>query len=399
MPAAFVDGEFERASGLVETRAGATVVHIRGPIYADEAIFFDSYPAIRARVEAAMARPEPVVVLAINSPGGEVSGCFELARTLREMADASGKKLVAWAGSMACSAAYALATAADVIAVPPTGAVGSVGCIRVVADQVAADRAAGFNFAIVSSGARKLDGNPHAPIDEGALEAFRSEVDDLAGQFFDLVAARRGTSVEAIAALDGAVFTGPKAVAANLADLTCDNLEKLLAMVASGATPAIGVLAKPKTTASTTRATAPRTVASRPAQSPAKRSTEKDTMTTLNNELRALRAEKADHYTKEVDRMIEARPDLDDKLRARLRELSPADVATILELLPAPKNGEAEPGSGGPSLVPQTDRNALDRAFGCANVGPRNERNRLILPAMTAAEARAEMVRRGMAVA
>jgi ClpP class serine protease len=438
--------ESEGAAIMSTHQGGATVVHVRGPICSEENYFFDSYPAIRARVEAAMARPEPVVVLAINSPGGEVSGCFELARTLRELADASGKKLVAWAGSMACSAAYALATAADVIAVPPSGAVGSVGCIRVVADQVAADRAAGLNFAIVSSGARKLDGNPHAPIDEGALEAFRAEVDDLAAQFFDLVASRRGTSVAAIASLDGAVFTGPKAVAANLADLTCDNLEKLLAMVANGATPAPGAedkMDKYEEAIAALKALAadgdekaiaaikamepeekkddePKAEEAADVDAPAPKKDDEEKKDEAAKavvalaEVRSLRAEIAKkEEAAERSALLASRSDWSAEVRAVMASAPIATVRAAVKSFPKGTSSQGQNAAaiagarstaaasrgadeGDPSaMLPDADRAALDAAFGTSKpsaihmVG-----NRQILPVMTPAEARAAVAQK-----
>lgn len=210
-----------------------TVVDIRGPLTRRGEGFFDSYDAIEERVRAALASSAKAVMLRLDSPGGDVGGCFELAGELREMATAAGKPLVAYVDGMACSAAYALATAADSIWVPPTGRVGSIGVINAMVSQVGADRAAGLTFAIVASGARKADGCPHVEITDDAIGAMQRDVDSLAGQFFQLVAERRLMTPAKVAALQAGTFVGSDAVAVGLADKV-GIFEDVLAMLASG---------------------------------------------------------------------------------------------------------------------------------------------------------------------
>jgi len=84
------------------------------------------YDGIRACFLRALYDSEvKAICLDIDSPGGEVAGCFDL---VDEIFAARGSKPV-WAilSESAYSAAYALASAADKIIVPRTGGVGSVG--------------------------------------------------------------------------------------------------------------------------------------------------------------------------------------------------------------------------------------------------------------------------------
>jgi ClpP class serine protease len=179
---------------------------------------WDSYESIQARVEAALASHLPALLLSICSPGGQVAGCFELADEIRATAGAAGKRVVAYVDGMAASAAYALACAAERIYVPSTGLVGSIGCMQISVDATAADRAMGLGFEVFASGARKADGNPHVAMSEGARGAIQANVDAMAETFFSAVAAARGLSPVAVAALDAGVFIGAKAVVAGLAD-------------------------------------------------------------------------------------------------------------------------------------------------------------------------------------
>lgn len=194
------------------------VVTICGPLVHHEHPFWDNYDAIRGRVGAAFSSDASGVILKIDSPGGDVAGCFELARDLRAMARASGKSLVSYVDGMAASAAYALACSADRIVVPPTGYVGSIGCIDAMCDQTAADAQVGVRYALVASGARKTDGNPHVPITKDAVAALQLQVDGLAALFFELVEEMRGIPPSKTRGMQAAMFFGEGAVAAKLAD-------------------------------------------------------------------------------------------------------------------------------------------------------------------------------------
>jgi signal peptide peptidase SppA len=180
----------------------------------------DGYDAIVARAGAAFRdRDTRGVVLRLDSPGGEVSGCFEAVRTLRAMARDSGKPLVAYVDEMACSAAYALACAADEVVLPDTGLVGSIGVIMTVesyAEQLAAE---GVSVALITSGAAKADGHPAVALSDDARARLQADVDQLAQVFAAEVAAGRpALTAKAALGLDARVLIGPSAVAAGLAD-------------------------------------------------------------------------------------------------------------------------------------------------------------------------------------
>jgi len=225
---------------IVEPKAfeevnGVAVVSVCGPLTHHPEWFWDSYDAVRERVAAAFASSCRAVVLELDSPGGDVSGCYETSRELRAMAKASGKPLVAFVDGLAASGAYSLACAAESIVVPPSGFVGSIGVIQALVDQTAADRAMGLRFAVVASGARKADGHPHAPLTDGAIAEAQSQVDSLAEDFFAWVSEARAITVESVRSLEAGVFHGTRAVTVGLADAVMTKSE-LLSMVASGKT-------------------------------------------------------------------------------------------------------------------------------------------------------------------
>lgn len=204
-----------------EMRGETAIVEIEGPLTHHKDWWCDSYDEIKSRVGQALESDAKNVVLKIDSPGGDVSGCFETSREIRTMAASKGKRLVAYADGMAASAGYALACAADEIYLSSTGIVGSIGVISTLMDWVEMDKKMGLNFAIVTSGERKKFGHPSVPISEGSITNAQNQVNTLAALFFALVSESRGMSVESIASLEAGVLIGKESVTAKLADDVC----------------------------------------------------------------------------------------------------------------------------------------------------------------------------------
>ncbi|WP_274371020.1 S49 family peptidase, partial [Morganella morganii] len=91
------------------------------------------YDGIRRVFLTAINDPEVKgICLDIDSPGGEVAGCFDLVDLV--YAERGKKPVYAILSENAFSAAYAIASAADKIYVPRTGGVGSVGVIVIHCD-------------------------------------------------------------------------------------------------------------------------------------------------------------------------------------------------------------------------------------------------------------------------
>jgi hypothetical protein len=111
--------------------------------------------------------------------------------------------------------------------------VGSVGTYQLLIDATVADALQGLKYDGISSGARKLDGNPHLPASSGARSETKKRVDELAHLFFELVAEMRPqASVQQLEELEGAAFLGREAVEVGLADLV-GSFQDVLGMVSS----------------------------------------------------------------------------------------------------------------------------------------------------------------------
>lgn len=212
------------------------VVSIDGPLAYEGGWWGETYSAIKSRVAAALAdNAVKRVVMRINSPGGDVAGCFDTAKAIRAASTAAGKPLLAHVEGAATSAAYAIASAADQIVASESAIVGSIGVIWAGADVTQADAMQGVQVHIVTSGDRKADGNPHVSMNEAAHAAIQKQVDESAELFFALVASHREScSVEFLRGLQAAVFLGNSA--GKLIDRV-QSFDELMATVATASKP------------------------------------------------------------------------------------------------------------------------------------------------------------------
>lgn len=198
---------------------GVAVVDVMGPLDQRGGFWWDGYDSVSERVSAALAdRDVQAVVLAIDSPGGVVAGCFDAARGLRAMADQARKPMVAHAGTYATSAAYALAAAADRVMVTADGAVGSIGVIQMVYDRTKANADDGLDVRVVRSGALKADPHPDVALTDASVARVRARVMELAQSFAAWVSERRGQTPEAVLAHQGATIYAARALETGLAD-------------------------------------------------------------------------------------------------------------------------------------------------------------------------------------
>lgn len=192
-----------------------------------------SCEGIAAQLAAAAADPlVRGIALEIDSFGGEVAGIFDLADRVR----AARTAIPVWAfvAEHAFSAAYALASQADRIVLPRTGAVGSIGVVVMHADLSGQLSDAGVTVTLIHSGAHKVDGNPYQALPDTVRARIQAEVDGIRTLFAETVAAGRGRRLTADAALatEAECYRGAEAVAAGLADEVSDPASAFAAFTA-----------------------------------------------------------------------------------------------------------------------------------------------------------------------
>jgi len=168
------------------------------------------------------------IVIDVDSPGGSVFGTPELAD---EILKARGTKpVIAVANSLAASAAYWVASAADEIVGTPSSMVGSIGVYTMHIDFSKMDEMMGINVTYVAAGKYKVEGNMDEPLGDEALAALQEQIDEYYDSFVSAVAKGRKTTPSAVRSGygEGRVVTAKQALKLGMID-RIGTLEQTLA--------------------------------------------------------------------------------------------------------------------------------------------------------------------------
>lgn len=218
--------------GIAVIEITGTLVH-RGA-WIGQSSGLTSYEGIAAQLQAALADPGVRgIALDIDSFGGEVAGAFDLADRIRAVR--AQKPVHAFVAEHALSAGYVMASQADRIILPRTGAVGSIGVVALHTDMSGALDQKGIAVTLIHAGAHKIDANPYQPLPEAIHDQMQRELEVVRFLFAETVAAGRGERLTQTAALatEAAVFRGADAVAAGLADHLADPVTAFHAFAAA----------------------------------------------------------------------------------------------------------------------------------------------------------------------
>lgn len=213
--------EVERGQPLENTyratmREGVATIRLTGPLFRYANLFTaisgaTSLELVAKDLTAALKDPSiRGILLAVDSPGGAVSGTSELGDLIYEARGV--KPIVAHVDGFGASAAYWLASAADRVTASDTSLVGSIGVI--MAEYLDDDENV---IEFVSSQSPRKRTNPTEDIGRAQRQAI---VDALGERFLETVARHRGVSVDTVREDfgQGDVFVGAAAVEAGLID-------------------------------------------------------------------------------------------------------------------------------------------------------------------------------------
>ena len=205
-------------------RIGSTaIIGITGPLLNHLSVLewfagYNSYEWIMQDLRSAL-EDEAIsnIVLDFDSPGGSSSEMFELAAYIRRMS--AKKPIYGWVGSMACSAAYGLASACDKIYANPAAEVGSVGTMIIASHQEKPDEGGVKYIQIVATDSPLKNADPTTP--EG-LQSHLDRVNAINAQFIEMLAANRAVTTDYVKSNfgKGAVFSGREALDRRMVDGT-----------------------------------------------------------------------------------------------------------------------------------------------------------------------------------
>lgn len=156
------------------------------------------------------------IALICDSPGGEVSGCFELSDFIREQS--ALKPIRAYASDHAFSAAYALASAAETITITRSGQVGSVGVLTSHVDYSGMLDQMGLKITLIFAGKHKVDANPYEKLPDSVKARIQERINRIYGTFVSLVARNRDMEEGAVRATEALTYDAEEAIGIGFAD-------------------------------------------------------------------------------------------------------------------------------------------------------------------------------------
>jgi len=182
-----------------------------------EGIIVDDQDRLKAIERAAEDRAVKAILVRVNSPGGTTTGGETLFIALRRAAEA--KPVVAVMGGLAASAGYIVALAGDRVFARETTVTGSIGVLFQSVEVTRLLDNLGIQPLTIKSAPLKAVPSPLEPLDAAGRAMTQVVVDDTFAWFVELVAARRGFSLDRARQLaDGRIFTGRQALGEKLID-------------------------------------------------------------------------------------------------------------------------------------------------------------------------------------
>ena len=215
-PQAVTGGKVLEGSDFARVINGVAIVPVKGPLMRSFSYWMWSYEEILRDIRLAQ-RDEDVsaIVLEIDSPGGLVSGCADMARAIRM---SGPKPIEAFVGGLGASAAYWVASATDRITLGSGAVIGSLGSVKEYVDMEPMFEKMGARIIRVvaeQSPNKRLDPDS----DEGRAE-MQALVNASGAEFVAAVAEYRGvTEAEVLERFgQGLVFDVDEAIRRGMAD-------------------------------------------------------------------------------------------------------------------------------------------------------------------------------------
>jgi len=215
------DSMKKRTDGLLEIQGDTAIIHIDGAIdkhlSAFEAWCYDATDlndVDRALAQAASNNEIANVLLAINSPGGSLTGVPETADRIADLA--KDKNVFAFTDAQCCSAAYWLASACDQVFATSSAQVGSIGVYLALMDQSRRLEDMGIKIETIKDGKLKAAGAQWKTLTDEEKDHFQQTIYDIGTMFRAAVTAKRPQV--SIDTMQGQSFIGQKALDAGLVD-------------------------------------------------------------------------------------------------------------------------------------------------------------------------------------
>jgi len=215
---------------IMEVNGDTAIIHIDGAIdrnlSAWDRLCFDACDL--NDVNNALSRVESDgsiknLLLAINSPGGGVSGVPETAARIQALS--SKKNTKALIDGMGCSAAAWLANGCTEVFATPSSMCGSIGVYLALLDQSRYLENMGIHVETVKDGALKAAGASWKPLTDDERSHFQNQVNQIGAMFRSAMTANRDISPDA---MQGQSFFGQSALDEGIVDALLPDLSTAL---------------------------------------------------------------------------------------------------------------------------------------------------------------------------
>lgn len=168
--------------------------------------------------EAANNPNVDTIVLAIDSPGGQLPGTAETADLISRIGKT--KPVIGWGNGNICSAAYWIASACNELYASHTSRIGSIGVYLAHISRAKELEDKGLKVTVIKAGKYKAIGNSVQDLSKDDIDYLQKEISQTYELFMTDVAKYRGVDLEKVKGewADARLFTGEKAVEAGLID-------------------------------------------------------------------------------------------------------------------------------------------------------------------------------------
>lgn len=193
LPKAVLDAEADQLYTVDST--GIARVSLTGPILKGKSSFggASSVQTRRALREAERDSDVKGIMLAIDSPGGSVSGLKAMADEVAAIAKRGIKPIVTHAEDSMHSAALWTGVQSQRVTASAMTEIGSIGTVATVTDYSGAAEKDGIKVHVVSTGPMKGAFTPGTEITDEQIEWLQGRVDEMNGFFLDAV--KRGRNM------------------------------------------------------------------------------------------------------------------------------------------------------------------------------------------------------------
>jgi ClpP class serine protease len=224
----YEDGPFENEPESSDYSDGMAVLSVSGSLTYKPVMTMcgeagTSYQSLVGQVEEMASAGVRTIVMWVDSGGGEASHVFQACEDIRAICDENNIKLVGYADTMACSAAYALIAICDEVVANPSASLGSIGCVVALMDASKAMEQAGLKRIFVTSGENKVPFAEDGSFKESFIADIQESVDKLNTEFTDHVSRYTGLSADEIMGFQAKVFDADKALELGLANKMMTN--------------------------------------------------------------------------------------------------------------------------------------------------------------------------------